>query len=230
MKLNPAVISNNAQLFVDGLLVTLWICSASLVLAGMLGAVVALARLSRFKILNWLAVAFIEVFRNVPFMIQVFLFYYALPFYGVRLPPDTVGVLALSVFASAYFAEIIRGAILAVPGGQMESARATGMSYLQAMRNIIFPQMVGYLIPSATNQTTSLVKESSVLSTITVAELTMAAQRIQLETYSFIEPLIVIAVVYWSCNTLLSWLALSLERWLQPSRRRSAAALRRVAQ
>jgi His/Glu/Gln/Arg/opine family amino acid ABC transporter permease subunit len=228
MKLDFAVISNNSRQFVDGFLVTLWICSASLVLAGALGALVALARMSRIKILNWLAVTYIEVFRNVPFMIQVFLFYYALPFYGIRLPPKTIGILALAVFAGAYYAEIIRGAILAVPRGQMESARATGMSYLQAMRHVIFPQMVGYLIPPATNQTTSLVKESSVLSTITIAELTMTAERIQLDTYSFIEPLIVIALVYWACNALLSWLARRLEQWVQPSRGRSVAALRTV--
>jgi polar amino acid transport system permease protein len=93
------------------------------------------------------------------------------------------------------------------------------MSYLQAMRHIIFPQMLSYLIPAATNQSTSLVKESSLLSTITVMELTMAAQRVQAATYSHVEVLIAIALTYWMVNAALGRTARRLEHLLQPYKR-----------
>ena len=196
MELDFAVLLEYRDILIKGFFLTIGVCAASLVLALVGGAVLALARLSRFPLLTWLALVYIEVFRNIPFMIQVFLFYYVLPFFGFRAPAYVVGIIALSSFASAYYAEIIRGAVLSVPSGQMESARAMGMSYTQAMRHVIFPQMMGYLIPPATNQSTSLVKESSILSTITVHELTMAAQVVQATTYSHIEVLVAISLTY----------------------------------
>jgi His/Glu/Gln/Arg/opine family amino acid ABC transporter permease subunit len=218
MRLDVSIILNNLPMFVQGFFMTLWICVVALILALVFGSLIAIARTSRFRLLSLASVAYVEVFRNVPFMIQVFLFYYVLPLYGLRFPPYVVGVIALGMFSAAYFAEIIRSAIASIPRGQMESARAAGMSYLQAMRYIIFPQIWGFLIPPATNQTTSLVKESSILSTITVAELTMAAQRIQLETYSFLEPLILISALYWAFNATLMYGAKKLEIVLQPFR------------
>lgn len=220
MSLDFNVLVNNWQTLANGLWLTLVICSTSLVLAMTGGVALALARLSQLRLLNHLAIGYIELFRNVPFMIQIFLWYYVLPFLGVRLPAFVVGIIALSSFASAYYAEIIRGAIQSVPKGQMESARATGMSDLQAMRHIIFPQMMGYLIPPATSQSTSLVKESSLLSTITVMELTMSAQRVQAAAFSHVEVLIAVASIYWIVNASLSWVAARLEIALQPYKRR----------
>jgi His/Glu/Gln/Arg/opine family amino acid ABC transporter permease subunit len=219
MRLDFSIILNNWQLLGQGLWLTVVICSLSLVLAMLGGAVLALSRLSRAKWLNFLSTSYIELFRNVPFLIQIFLWYYVLPFLGVRLPAFVVGIIALSALASAYYAEIIRGAIQSVPGGQLESARAAGMSSFQSMRHIIFPQMMGYLIPPATNQSTSLIKESSLLSTITVMELTMAAQRVQALAFSHVEVLITVALIYWAINALLSFSAGRLEERLQKYKR-----------
>ncbi len=218
MGFDATVITDNLPLLLAGFSATVVISVVSLFGALILGALVALARLSRIRSLAFAGALYVEIFRNVPFMIQVFLIYYALPFYGIRFPPYVVGIVALTMFSAAYFAEIIRSAILSVPRGQLESARATGMSVTQAMRHVIFPQMLAFLIPPATNQATSLVKESAVLSTITVAEMTMAAQRIQLETYSFVEPLIVIAALYWIFNAGLMYAARRLEVAMQPFR------------
>lgn len=177
-----------------------------------LGVVLALARRSRLRVLSWSGPAFIEIFRNTPFIIQVFLIYYVLPFYGLRLPAEQVGVLALAAFGSAYFAEVIRGGIDAVPSGQLESARAIGMSDLQAMRHIVLPQSLAIILPPLTNQMLSLIKESAILSTITVQEMTMTALRVQGETFRPFEAFIMIALLYWLLNEVVAIAMRALER------------------
>lgn len=177
-----------------------------------LGLVLALGRRSRWKLMRILATSFIEIFRNTPFIIQVFMFFYVLPFYGLYLPAEYVGMVALALFGSAYFAEVIRGGINAVPNGQLESARATGMSDWKAMRYIILPQTLPIILPTMTNQTLSLVKESAVLSTITVSELTMAAIKVQGETFRPFEAFIMIALMYWALNETIAIIMRRVER------------------
>lgn len=206
------------SIFIDygpRILLGFWLTIKIVVLAILLGlpmgVLLALLRRSRLRALRWLAIAFIEVFRNTPFIIQVFLIYYVLPFYGLRLPAELVGVLALAAFGSAYFAEVIRAGIDAIPAGQLESARAIGMSDIQAMRNVILPQSLGIILPPLTNQMLSLVKESAILSTITVQEMTMTAIRVQGETFRPFEAFIMIALLYWLLNELV---AMGM-RWLE---------------
>jgi len=195
----------------DGYLMTLSICVAAFVLAWPIGIAVALCRLSRYKVLRAMGTTYVEVIRNIPFAIQVFLIFYTLPFFGIFLSAYGFGVVALAIYIASYYAELIRGAVHSVPRSQYESARGVGLSYLQAMRRVVFPQMFGYLIPPATNQTITLVKESSVLSIITVPELTMAAHTVGGISYSYVEVFLMIAVLYWV--TTLTLLAAS--RWLE---------------
>jgi len=197
MKFDYSVLATYWVLIVRGVGITIAVSALALLLAPALGAGIALARLARNPAVRWLAAAYVELGRNLPFMVIAFLFFFGLPAYGIRWPEFVVGVLALSIYAAAYFAEIIRGAILSVPKGQMESARAIGMSRLQALRHVIFPQMMGYFLPPATNQAIMVVKESSILSTITVTELTMAGQIIQGYTYAPIEVFAMVSVAYW---------------------------------
>ena len=171
----------------------------------------ALGRKSNFFIPRFAATSFIEIFRNTPFIIQVFLFYYVLPFYGIRFPAEYVGTVALAAFGSAYFAEVIRGGIDAIPKGQLESAKAIGMSDWQAMRNIILPQTLPIILPPLTNQTLSLLKESAILSTITVQELTMSGIRVQGETFRPFEVFIMVAILYWALNETIA----TFMRWLE---------------
>jgi His/Glu/Gln/Arg/opine family amino acid ABC transporter permease subunit len=219
MKLDPFVIIDNWRLIAEGFLTTVAICLVAAALGFALGIVLALIRLSRVKVLALIVTAYIEVFRNIPFLIQVFLLYYGLPFYGLMLPAWLVGTVALTLYAGAYYSEVVRGAINSVAKGQLESARAVGMSRLQAMRHVIFPQMLAYFVPPAANQTMSLVKESALLSTITVTEMTMAALRIQGIAFSPFEVLITIALLYWAINATLGWSMSGLQLRLQPYRR-----------
>ena len=192
-------INYGPQLFL-GFLMTIKIVISAIILGIPFGLVLALGQRSRLKLVRVLSASFIEIFRNTPFIIQVFMFFYVLPFYGFHLPAAYVGIVALAAFGSAYFAEVIRGGINAVAKGQLESARATGMSDWQAMRYVVFPQTLPIILPAMTNQTLSLVKESAVLSTITVGELTMAAVKVQGETFRPFEAFIMIAMMYWALN------------------------------
>ena len=216
MTFDISVIYQYWPLILKGFGVTIALFLLSLVWSLALGVVIAMARQSRVGILVWIAVSYIEIVRNIPFMIQLFLLFFVLPFYGLHMSAFVVGVIALTIYGSAYFAEIVRGAILSVPKGQLESARAVGMSYRQAMRKVIFPQMWGYFIPAATNQAVMQVKESSITSAITVTEMTMVAQIIQGDTFSPIEVFAVISVLYWLLSAGISRSAKWSERRLQP--------------
>ena len=194
-----------------GFWLTLKIVVCAIALGIPLGLFLALGRRSNFRIISFISTSFIELFRNTPFIIQVFLFYYVLPFYGLRLSAEYVGILALAAFGSAYFAEIIRAGIDAVPKGQLESARAIGMTDWQAMKNIILPQTISIILPPLTNQTLTLIKESAVLSTITVHELTMTGLMVQGETFRPFEVFIMVALLYWALNETIATIMRKLE-------------------
>src|SRR3954464_11759985 len=212
-------------LILRGLLLTIAASGIALVLSLIIGAVIVLARLSRTRLPVYGAMAFVEVMRDLPFMVVLFLIFYLLPAFGIRLPAFAVGVITLRLYAAAYFSEIMRGAIQSVPKGQMESARATGMSRTQALRRVIAPQMMGYFLPAATNQAVTIVKESSMLSTITVTELTMVSQVIQGYTYSPIEVFALVSLLYWLMCTAVSRIGRKLEDMLQLRLRTATRAL-----
>lgn len=204
-----------------GLLVTIGMCAVSLIASLTLGLMAALARISNKYFLHILATGYVEVFRDTPLLIQAFLIYYVLPFYGIRLGAINAGVLALSLYSASYFAEIIRGAILAVPKGQFDAARSVGMSYSLALRRVALPQITAYLIPPLTNQIITMIKNSSMLSIITVRELTLAGQRIIADTYSPIEAYTIVAVVYWILNAVVArvmvWVEIRTTSYRRPS-------------
>ncbi|MBZ7925029.1 amino acid ABC transporter permease [Ensifer adhaerens] len=191
------VIFDNWALFARGTVMTILIAAAAVAVGFVVAIPIALMALSHRSPLRWLATAYVEWFRNVPFIVVLYLFFYGLPFFNVRLPEAVVGAIALAFFASSYFAEIVRGAILAVPKGQMEAARAIGMSYLQGLWEIVAPQTVRLLLPPSTNTSISMVKETSVLSTITVAELTYQGLVVQGETFAPFEVFLTTATIYW---------------------------------
>jgi His/Glu/Gln/Arg/opine family amino acid ABC transporter permease subunit len=229
MTLDFSSIAQYWPVFAEGLFLTLAASLLALAIALALGAVLAVCRLSRSRLASSAALVFVEVMRDLPFMVLVFLIFYLLPALDIRLPPFEVGVLTLGLYEAAYFAEIIRGAILSVPKGQMESARAIGMSRAQAFRHVIFPQMMGYFLPPVTNQAVMVVKDSSILSTITVVELTMSGRIVVTYTVAPIEIFLIISILYWLICSGLSRAGAWLERALQPHRRPSAAPARRPA-
>ena len=147
---------------------------------------------------------------------------YVLPFYGVRISAEYVGIIALAAFGSAYFAEIIRAGIDAVPKGQLESARAIGMTDWQSMKNIILPQTLSIVLPPLTNQTLTLIKESAILSTITVHELTMTGLMVQGETFRPFEVFIMVALLYWALNETIATIMRRFEKNINKNRNTSS--------
>jgi polar amino acid transport system permease protein len=145
---------------------------------------------------------YVEVWRGTPLLVQLFFIYAALPFYGIRLSAVTAGIVALSLYTGAFAAEIFRAGITAVHRGQVEAARSLGLSYGQTLRRIVAPIMAALVLPALTNEFTGVIKWSSLLSVVTVPELTYAAYRAIGETYSAVEPLLISGLLYWLLNDL----------------------------
>jgi His/Glu/Gln/Arg/opine family amino acid ABC transporter permease subunit len=212
MTFDVSVILYGVPIFAEGLKNTVLFCTVAISSGLPLATALALCRLSRRSILHWPATSVVEALRNTPFLVQVFLLYFALPALGLRLGATTAGLVALTAYAGAYFAEAIRGAILSVPSGQLESARALGMPYFRALRRIVAPQMMGYLLPALTNQVIGVIKDSAVLSVITVPDMAMAAQQVLGETFAPVESYVMVAALYWALTAIVSALMMQLER------------------
>jgi His/Glu/Gln/Arg/opine family amino acid ABC transporter permease subunit len=200
--------------FVRGAGTTLAIALAATLLGLGLGMLAALARLSPWRALGAVAQAYVEVVRGTPLLVQVFFIYSALPLYGVRLSAMAAGILSLALYTGAFAAEIFRAGISAVHRGQVEAARSLGMSYGQTLRRIVAPIMGAMVLPAITNEFTGVIKWSSILSVITVPELTFAAQRVIGETYSAVEPLLMAGLLYWALNDLMVFVGRRMERRL----------------
>jgi His/Glu/Gln/Arg/opine family amino acid ABC transporter permease subunit len=198
MTFDVAVFSFGLPILLKGLLNTILFCTVAIVLGFFIAGLIALCRLSRRSILRLPALWFVEIFRNTPFLVQAFILFFAFPRLGIRIEATVAGIMVLSLYAGAYFSESIRGAILSVPKGQIEAARALGMPYLRAMRRIVLPQSLGYLLPATTNQIIGVIKDSAALSVITVPELSMAAQVVLGESFSPVETYIMVALLYWA--------------------------------
>lgn len=177
---------------VSGLKITLEISAIGIVLAFILGLLIAVMKMSHFRPVRWVASAYLEFFRNTPLLIQIFFWYFG----SYKILPTVVNdylnntnfefaaaVIALTIYTSAFIAEDIRSGILSIPKEQMEAARSAGFSYLRSMQYIILPQAVRITIPPLVNQFLNLMKNSSLAMTIGVMELTYQAR--QVESYSF---------------------------------------------
>lgn len=149
---------------------------------------------------RWLGVllqAYIEVIRNTPFMIQLFILYYGGPHVGLVLSPVQAGILSFVVYGSPYFAEIFRSGFNAIPPGQIEAARCVGLAEASIMRRIILPQMLMLITAPLTNFVIILSKETAILSIVTVPELLYETQTMAAETFTYVEPFLVLSVCYW---------------------------------
>lgn len=184
--------------------VTLALTAATFVFGMMTGAVIALGRIHKWPVLGRLFSLHVSLVRGTPLMIQLFLIYFGLPQFGVVLSPLASALLGMVAFFSAYAAEIMRGGLLAVPKGQFEAAYSLGMTYIQAMRRIIMPQALRSMLPPLGNQVISLVKDTSLVATITVVELTRTGQQIAASTFKPFEVYLVVALLYWGITSLLS--------------------------
>ena len=180
-----------------GLVGTFQLASLSLVLGLSLGLIVGLLRFAKHPALNWSATFFIELFRNVPVLVQLVWFFYAFPILiDAKLSPFTAAVCALSLNTSAFSAELFRGGIQSIHRGQWEAGKALGMNYLTVMRRIILPQAVKRMIPPLTNRAIEVTKMTALASTIAVPELLYQGKLINAVTYRPIETYTVVAIIY----------------------------------
>ena len=187
----------------EGLAITLRIVGSSLVLAFVFGLVTALLRLSDSVVGRILARCYLEAVRNTPLLIQIFFLYFVLaPVLGLGRMP--AAILSLSLFEGAYTAEIFRAGITSLPRGQWEAIHSLGMSIWDGYRDVILPQMLRRVLPPLTSQAVSLVKDSALVSTIAVYDLTMQGQAIVAETFLTFEVWFTVAAIYLALNLLLS--------------------------
>jgi polar amino acid transport system permease protein len=194
-----------------GMGVTLEITAISLVLAGAIGLATALLRLSDSFVGHWLARIYLEAIRNTPLLVQIFFLYFVMaPIFD--LGRTATAILALSLFEGAYASEIFRAGIQSIGRGQWEACASLGLSRAQAYRHVILPQALRRVLPPLTSQAVSLIKDSALVSTIAVYDLTMEGRAIIADTFLTFEIWFVVAAIYLALTLSLSAVAHTLER------------------
>jgi His/Glu/Gln/Arg/opine family amino acid ABC transporter permease subunit len=210
--LDFGVIWDWAPLLLQGLGVTVLFTVGALALGLVLGLVVAVLGLSRYAVLRGAARVYVDFIRGTPLLLQLFILYYGLPAAGVRMSAPMAGILGLGINAGAYLAEIFRAGIEAVPRPHVQAARSLGMSSRQTLVRIELPQAVALVLPPMANEMISLVKSTSLISTISISELLRSGQIAVSITFAPLEIYFVVALLYLGVNLALSGLVRTLER------------------
>uniref|UniRef100_UPI00406D4AB5 amino acid ABC transporter permease n=1 Tax=Paenibacillus sp. FSL R7-0345 TaxID=2954535 RepID=UPI00406D4AB5 len=200
--------------FFAGLKYTLLLAVLGVFFGFVLGIIVSLLRMSKWRILRFIATAWVEFLRGTPMLVQLFLIHYGLPEFGLEFTPIQSGAITLTINSSAYLAEIFRAGIQGVDRGQVEAARSLGMKQGMTMRYIVLPQALKNVLPAIGNEFITIIKESSIVSMIGVADLLFQARTITTITYEGLTPLVVIAIMYFVLTFTLSKLLGTLERRL----------------
>lgn len=196
------IIFEYPDMFLGGLWLTIQVAFWGLIGSLILGLVIALMRISPLAPMRWIGVAYVEFFRNTPLLVQVFFFFFGLPFLGIRISQDVFvtifyeAIMAMSLYHGAYVAEAIRGGLLGVDRGQIEAARSLGLSYAQMLRFVQVPQAVRAVIPPLGNIGIALVKNTSLAATIGLAELLHNTEVVESRTFRAIEAYTAAAMLY----------------------------------
>jgi polar amino acid transport system permease protein len=172
----------------------------------LLGFAIACAYRWSIAPVRWAIDGYVELIRGTPFMIQLFILYYGGPHFGLVLTPVQAGILSFIVYGSPYFAEIFRSGFNAIPRGQIEAGRCVGLPEVTILRRIVLPQMLVPITPPLTNFIIILSKETAILSVVTVPELLYETQTMAAETFTFVEPFLVLSLFYWLMVIVTSWL------------------------
>ena len=218
------LIDSFPKILIPGLVYTIPLTLASFAIGLALAIAVALLRVNSSKVVQGICWFYVWVFRGTPMLVQLFIIFYGLPGIGIRWDALTSAVIAFSLNVGAYASETVRGAILAVPKGQVEASYACGLTHAQTMFHVVLPQAMKASIPALSNTFISLVKDTSLASNITVTEMFMVTTRLVAVTY---EPLLLyleVGFIYLIFSTVLTWLQGELERRLAVGGRREAVA------
>lgn len=208
------VISEYGALFRQGIVYTLLLAAIAVFFGTVFGTLVALLKMSSNKVLSTIATGYIELFRNTPLLLQLYIFYFILPEIGINLSPFAAVSVGLILNTTAYISEIIRSGIQAVDKGQTEAARSLGLSHVQTLQKVILPQAMKNILPALANEFVTDIKETSLASTFFVGDLMTSYRTINGATYLSLEPLFVVGVIYFALSFTLSKLIAVLERRL----------------
>lgn len=217
-KFQFGVVRDNWEFLLEGIWITVSVTGGALAAGLFVGLFLGMMRLSKHKTISQPALWYIELFRNTPALVQLMWVYYALPILtGLELNAVMSCTVALSLNISAYLAEIFRGGIQSIERGQVEAARSLGLSFAKTMRKVVLPQAVRRMIPPFVNETVSLIKYSSLVSILGVADLTYQANVLSTTTFRPLEVFSFIALVYLVICTSLSYSAQRIEKRLSVS-------------
>jgi polar amino acid transport system permease protein len=192
------------NMFLAGALVTIKVSVLSILLGALLGTVIGILRVTPVKPVKMAAACYIYVIRGTPALIQLFFIYFGLPAVGINLSAMTSGIIGLSINSAGYVGEIVRGGIEAVSSGQWEAGKVLGMSYSETMLFVVLPQAMRNMLPAFGNEFVTLIKESSLLSTLAITELTQVGQQVRSTTYASFETFIIVGAIYLVMTSLTS--------------------------
>jgi His/Glu/Gln/Arg/opine family amino acid ABC transporter permease subunit len=208
------VITNNLHFFVQGAWVTIYVSVAVVALGTLIGVLLGVIASVAGRPARFAIASYVFVMRGVPALVTLFLIYYLLPAYGIHVPPLLAGVTALSLYGGAFITEIVRAAIITLPRGQTEAAKALGMTTPQAMRHVILPQATRFALPSYVTMVGRLIRTTSILYIIHVPDLTLVAKQIMARDLMPFHILGTTMVIYFALTYPLSVIGLRLERRL----------------
>ncbi|MBN8954929.1 amino acid ABC transporter permease [Rhizobium sp. 60-20] len=194
----PAILSG------AGVTIMIWVLGT--IAAAVMGFLLAIARQYGGMVVDKILGVIVAVLRGTPFLIQIFLVYYGGPFIGLELDPLPAGLIGISIYGAAYFSEIFRSGFQAVPKGHIEAGECVGLTRGQIIRRILLPEMTMLVLPPSVNMVVILMKETAVLSIITVPELTATLSAIGSQQYAFVEALSALALFYWVLVEVTGWL------------------------
>lgn len=213
----------------NGMKITLIVSIATIVLGLIFGTLMAFMKLSKIRLIRYIANVYVEFIRGTPVLVQIFIVFYGLPIMGIDIPTVVIGgldvsrllsgTLALTVNTTAYVCEIVRSGIQSIDIGQTEGARALGMSNRKAMTYIILPQAIKNILPALGNEFVTIIKTSSQISVIGIAELMYVADTIRGISFKPMSPLIIISLIYFIITFTLSCAIKKLEKHLNKSSR-----------
>lgn len=186
-----------APVMMTGAMYTLLFAMASMVGGLAIGFPVAIMRMSPFAAVRWPASVYVSAMRGTPLLVQLFVIYYGLPSIGIEFTPVTAGVLALSLNAGAYLSESLRGAIQSIGPGQWRASYSLGLGYWQSLYYVVLPQALRVAAPSMSNTLISLIKDTSLVSVITMTELMLSTKEVIASTFQPLPLYIAAACIYW---------------------------------
>lgn len=219
MGLDFSILQDYIGLFLQGLGMTLLISLITVLFGTIIGTPLALIRLSKSKVISIIATSYIEIIRGTPLLLQLYIFAYGIPlaFPFIRFSPFVAGIIALALNSSAYVAEIVRSGIQSIDKGQLEAAKSLGLSYALSMRKVIIPQAIKNVLPSLGNEFVTVVKESSIVSIVGIADLMKVTNTISSQKFRLFEALLFAALLYFIVTFTISKLVNYIERKLSVS-------------